>query len=77
MQIGHLGNPGVSVSAYDIANGAGPLAQIVQKSETGHSGGALQIRSSSDPFSEDLYRLELADVRLLRLHVKHRITACV
>jgi lysophospholipase L1-like esterase len=32
-----------SVSAYDIANGAGVLVQIVQKSETGCGGGAPQV----------------------------------
>jgi hypothetical protein len=32
-----------SVSAYDIANGAGVLVQIVQKSETGPNVGAPQV----------------------------------
>ena len=65
-----------SVSAYDIANGAGVLIQIVKKSETG-PGVARCRRSSSHSFSEDLYRLEPANMSLLRLQVTRRITACI
>ena len=32
-----------SVSAYDIANGAGALVQILQKSETGPNGESPQV----------------------------------
>ena len=38
-----------SVSAYDIANGAGVLARIVQKSETGRGGGAPQVLLLAPP----------------------------
>jgi lysophospholipase L1-like esterase len=38
-----------SVPAYDIANGAGALVQIVQKSETGCEGGAPQVLLLSPP----------------------------
>ena len=38
-----------SVSAYDIANGAGALVQIVQKSETGPGGGAPQVLLLAPP----------------------------
>jgi lysophospholipase L1-like esterase len=38
-----------SVSAYDIANGAGVLVQIVQKSETGPGGGAPQVLLLAPP----------------------------
>ena len=38
-----------SVSAYDIANGAGVLVQTVQKSETGPSGGAPQVLLLAPP----------------------------
>jgi lysophospholipase L1-like esterase len=38
-----------SVSAYDIANGAGALVQIVQKSETGRGGGAPQVLLLAPP----------------------------
>jgi lysophospholipase L1-like esterase len=39
----------LSVSAYDIANGAGALVQIVQKSETGRGGGAPQVLLLAPP----------------------------
>ena len=38
-----------SVSAYDIANGAGALVQIVQKSETGRGSGAPQVLLLAPP----------------------------
>lgn len=38
-----------SVSAYDIANGAGVLVQIAQKSETGRGGGAPQVLLLAPP----------------------------
>jgi lysophospholipase L1-like esterase len=38
-----------SVSAYDIATGAGALVQIVQKSETGPGGGAPQVLLLAPP----------------------------
>jgi lysophospholipase L1-like esterase len=38
-----------SVSVYDIANGAGVLVQIVQKSETGPGGGAPQVLLLAPP----------------------------
>jgi lysophospholipase L1-like esterase len=38
-----------SVSAYDIANGAGALVQIVQKSETDPGGGAPQVLLLAPP----------------------------
>jgi lysophospholipase L1-like esterase len=38
-----------SVSAYDIANGAGALVQIVQKSETGRGGGVPQVLLLAPP----------------------------
>jgi hypothetical protein len=38
-----------SVSAYDIANGAGALVQIVQKSETGRGGSAPQVLLLAPP----------------------------
>jgi lysophospholipase L1-like esterase len=38
-----------SVSAFDIANGAGALVQIVQKSETGRGGGAPQVLLLAPP----------------------------
>jgi lysophospholipase L1-like esterase len=38
-----------SVSAYDIANGAGALVQIVQKSETGRGDGAPQVLLLAPP----------------------------
>jgi hypothetical protein len=38
-----------SVSAFDIANGAGALVQIVQKSETGRGGGAPQVLLLASP----------------------------
>ena len=38
-----------SVSAYDIANGAGVLVKTVQKSETGRRGGASQVLLLAPP----------------------------
>jgi len=38
-----------SVSAYDIANGAGALVQIVQKSEAGPGGGVPQVLLLAPP----------------------------
>ena len=38
-----------SVSAFDIANGAGALVQIVQKSETGREGGAPRVLLLAPP----------------------------
>ena len=35
--------------AYDIANGAGALVQIVQKSETGRGAGAPQVLLLAPP----------------------------
>jgi hypothetical protein len=39
----------LSVPAADIASGAGVLVQIVQKSETGPGGGALQVLLLAPP----------------------------
>ena len=38
-----------SVSAFDIANGAGVLVGIVQKSETGHNNGSPRILLMAPP----------------------------
>jgi lysophospholipase L1-like esterase len=38
-----------SVSAFDIANGAGALVKTVQKSETGRGGGAPQVLLLAPP----------------------------
>ena len=44
-----IGRAHFSVSAYDIANGAGALIRIVQKSETGRGGGASQVLLLAPP----------------------------